>query len=349
MLFRKLFTLTLTIIFIFGCTVALPQFSAAAPPWGHPVFGHGKDRVTAAGVDEDVWKGPDEDGGEEDSQDIGERELENIEEEAEEQEEIDQGPAWARGEHPSLKGLYNAYQHLCCNGASLRAQERVLALIRARTVEEAVYALEEAVGDDETLEEVTSDEETCEALLEEANRLQEEVQQQFRESKKKAWALKKLGRVYARLGDRLAAEDALIQAAALTPEDKAVYEEINKLYAGIEMSEMPVFIKGKKVVFDVPPQVKNGRTLVPLRKFAESLGCTVDWDPVRKQVVVMQGAKKVVLGIGEKIATVNGRKVALDVPAQILNGRTLVPLRFVAESLDAQVDYYDESSMIVVK
>ncbi|MBO8128909.1 MAG: hypothetical protein H0Z39_06890 [Peptococcaceae bacterium] len=344
MLFRKLFTLTLAFIFTFGCAVALPQFSAAAPPWGHPVFGPGKDRVAAA-VDEDVYEGTDEDVDEEDDQDVGEEEQENI---YEEEQEIDQGPAWARDEHPSLKGLRIAYQNVVRNGASPRARERLQMLIQARTVEEAVYGLEDIVGDNETLEEVTGDEEVREALLGEANRLREEVRQQFREAKEKAWALKKLGRVQARLGDRLAAEDTLIQAAALAPEDKAVYGEINELYAGMEIPEMPVFIKGKKVDFDVPPQVKNGRTLVPLRKFAESLGCTVDWDPVKKQVVFVQGTKKVVLGIREKTAAVNGRKVALDVPAQVLNGRTLVPLRFVGESLDAQVDYYNESSMIVV-
>ncbi|MDI6631460.1 MAG: stalk domain-containing protein [Thermoanaerobacteraceae bacterium] len=48
---------------------------------------------------------------------------------------------------------------------------------------------------------------------------------------------------------------------------------------------MPLFIKRKKIEFGVPSRIVDGRTLVLLRKFAKSLGCAVEWDPVDRQVV----------------------------------------------------------------
>ena len=64
--------------------------------------------------------------------------------------------------------------------------------------------------------------------------------------------------------------------------------------------------------------------------------------------MLSQGTQVIVLGVGESTATVDGQEVELDVPALIVNGRVLVPLRFVSEALGARVDYYPASSMVVV-
>lgn len=315
-------------LFVFGCVLSVPRCSLAAVPGGHPAFGPGwmpgdkgksvaKEAYARDTVGEEVYG-------------------------------KDRGPAWARDEHPSLKGLRRAYENVCRNGASVMAQNVLKRLIEARSVTDSIYELEEATGDEETLEEITRDEEVQEALVQEAKRVREEARQQFREQKALARALEKIGRALDRLGDRLSAEETLVEAAAVAPEDRAVYDALNELYKRIGSTEMPVFIEGKKIEFDVPPRIVDGRTLVPLRKFAESLGCAVEWDPVDRQVVFVQGTKVMVLGVGRTSATIDGREVGLDVPPVIVNGRTLVPLRFVSEAVDAQVGYHAESKMVVV-
>lgn len=100
-----------------------------------------------------------------------------------------------------------------------------------------------------------------------------------------------------------------------------------------------VELNGRQVAFDVPPRIENGRTLVPLRAIFEALGAEVNWDPEARRVIATRGATAVSLPVGGSMATVNGRAVVLDVPAQIIDGRTLVPLRFVSETLGAQVGW----------
>lgn len=98
-----------------------------------------------------------------------------------------------------------------------------------------------------------------------------------------------------------------------------------------------VYVDGDRVGFDQPPVIQDGRTLVPLRGVFEEMGATVVWDAGARRVLANHGATQVILPIGSRTAIVNGQSLTLDVPAQIFGGRTLVPLRFVAESLGAEV------------
>jgi len=321
---RKLILLLTAFSFLFACLFAVPQASMAVPKKVHPVFGPG-------------WVP--------DAEDEVEDENEATDEEVD---EGDQGPPWARDEHPGLKGLRRAYENVLKNGASPVAQEVLRRLIEARTLTEEIYGLEETTENDETLEAVVGDEEVRDTLVQEAERIRAEIRQQFREEKAWAWALKKLGQAMYKLGDRTAAEEALVEAAGIAREDQAVYEVLDEIYAGTQGTEIPVFIRGKKMQFDVPPRIVNGRTLVPLRKAAETLGSTVAWDAANRQVVLSRGTQVIVLGVGKSTATVDGQEVELDEPAVIVNGRVLVPLRFVSEALGAQLDYYPASSMVVV-
>ncbi len=100
-----------------------------------------------------------------------------------------------------------------------------------------------------------------------------------------------------------------------------------------------VVIDGSPVFFDQPPAAIGGRVLVPLRGVFERLGAFVQWDPQSNTVTAVRGDTQVVLVIGSRQATVNGRAVLLDVPALIVGGRTLVPLRFVSEAMGARVDW----------
>ena len=97
---------------------------------------------------------------------------------------------------------------------------------------------------------------------------------------------------------------------------------------------------------DVAAVIVDGRTLLPARDIVDLLGGDVDWDGELRQVTINQGSTHVLLTIDSSTALVNGSPVTLDVPAQIINERTKVPLRFVAENLGVGVDFQDGTVII---
>jgi hypothetical protein len=97
-----------------------------------------------------------------------------------------------------------------------------------------------------------------------------------------------------------------------------------------------------------PPVSQGGRVLVPLRGVLEKLGAYVQYDSAARVITALKGDLNIRLPIGGRQATVNERPVSLDVPAQIVNGSTLVPLRFVAESLGANVEYNPAANAVAI-
>jgi len=104
-------------------------------------------------------------------------------------------------------------------------------------------------------------------------------------------------------------------------------------------AEIQVYVEGARLVLDVPPIIIDGRTLVPMRAIFETLGYKVDWNENIKQVTATRPDSSIILQIGNKQATLNGKTIELDVAALIQNGRTLVPLRFVGESSGKVVEW----------
>lgn len=98
-------------------------------------------------------------------------------------------------------------------------------------------------------------------------------------------------------------------------------------------------VKGQEVALPVAPFIENGRTLVPLRFIGENLGAGIQWEGTERRVTYTKGTKVVILWVGRREALVNGDTVVLDVPPVIVNDRTVVPLRFVANALDAKVEW----------
>ena len=96
------------------------------------------------------------------------------------------------------------------------------------------------------------------------------------------------------------------------------------------------FVPGAQII------VQNNRTLVPVRIISEVLGAKVDWDGNKRTVTVTGAGTFIILTIDSSQAAVNGQKVTLDAPATIFSDKTYVPLRFIAEALNAQVGYTDK-------
>jgi len=109
-----------------------------------------------------------------------------------------------------------------------------------------------------------------------------------------------------------------------------------------------VYLDGVLLSMDVPPQLVDGRTLVPLRAIFEALGAEVDWNPETQTVIGTRENTVVILTIGSTTPTVNGQIVPIDVPAQLVDGRTLVPLRFVAESFGVEVNWDGSTRTVTI-
>lgn len=93
------------------------------------------------------------------------------------------------------------------------------------------------------------------------------------------------------------------------------------------------------VTTDVAPVLMNNRTLVPMRALFEALNATVNWDGSTRTATATKGETVVSVQIGSNTAYVNNVATILDVPAQTIEGRTMVPARFIAESLGATVTW----------
>ncbi|MFU2158234.1 DctP family TRAP transporter solute-binding subunit [Caldisericum sp. AR60] len=99
------------------------------------------------------------------------------------------------------------------------------------------------------------------------------------------------------------------------------------------------YVDSKVVTLDSPPIIENGRTLVPFRFIGESIGANIGWDGTKKEVSYVFGDINLKLTIGSNKAVVNNVINMLDVPPKIVSGRTLVPVRFVTETLGAKVGW----------
>ncbi len=118
--------------------------------------------------------------------------------------------------------------------------------------------------------------------------------------------------------------------------------------APAQAADIKLVINGQPVQSDVPPIIVDSRTLVPVRVVSENLGALVSYDHETRTVSVDMGGTSIQLRLGSREAVVNGRVVLLDVPAQIIGSRTMVPLRFIGESLGAQVGWDQATRTVTV-
>ncbi|MBP6492557.1 MAG: N-acetylmuramoyl-L-alanine amidase [Clostridia bacterium] len=114
--------------------------------------------------------------------------------------------------------------------------------------------------------------------------------------------------------------------------------------------EYPVALQvdGQNVNAEVPPVIIKERTMIPARAVFESMGATVDWNEDARLVEVTMGSSEVQLTIDSSTAFVNGAQTTMEVPAMIIDERTLIPVRFVAESLDCGIDWNGDTRTVMI-
>lgn len=116
--------------------------------------------------------------------------------------------------------------------------------------------------------------------------------------------------------------------------------------SGLAVSAPTVVLNGQTLSFDTLPIIENGSTLVPLRAIFEPLGAQVEWDSQTQTVLAYTRNTEIKLILGHADAYVNGVMCTLSTPAKSVNGRTMVPLRFVSNALGAEVKW-DEAAQVI--
>ncbi len=164
--------------------------------------------------------------------------------------------------------------------------------------------------------------------------------------------------------------EELLNARINTPESKEVYEPEN-LYSS-ELLEEPVdekidvFIQIDNFLYiisyngerelkemDLAPFIEEYRTMVPIRFIAEGLGADIGWNGEEKKVIIDYKDKEIDFYIGNKSYTITSNGATetkqLDIAPEIVNGRTVIPLRAAAEAMGAKLTWNSDILMVVIE
>ncbi len=145
-------------------------------------------------------------------------------------------------------------------------------------------------------------------------------------------------------------QDIALNMTGFYYEDLCVAEKDGK-YGLLKLSKphsISVKLNWQKVYFDQLPVIDNDRTLVPVRAIFEALGAEVSWDGATRTVTATKDENVVSLTIDDVNAKVNGETEVLDVPAKIIGDRTMVPVRFIAQSFGAEVSWDGPTKTVMI-
>ncbi|WP_079914105.1 copper amine oxidase N-terminal domain-containing protein [Paenibacillus sp. 32352] len=212
--------------------------------------------------------------------------------------------------HQGYKGLLNAIDHVQDKPAGAVIAELLLTKYENKLTDEQRTKLEAIQAKDEALSAVAD-------LLEEQGSVSDAVYVQkdaVRANVKNIQAYKKLGKLYDKLGKK-----------------------------GVKL-----YVNGEEPSFEVAPFIREGSTLVPFRAIAEALKADVAWNEEERSVTVTRDGISVKLFIGSTTAYVDGKEVKLEVPAEIADGSTVVPVRFISEALKAAVNWEPDTTSVII-
>lgn len=107
-----------------------------------------------------------------------------------------------------------------------------------------------------------------------------------------------------------------------------------------------ILLDGKRIQPVAAPKIVDGAVLVPMRGLFEAQGAKLAWDGATKTVTATKGDAKLTYRLGESLANLNGRTLQVDVPGQVVDGHTLVPLRMVSEALGSTVVWEEDARTV---
>jgi tetratricopeptide (TPR) repeat protein len=189
---------------------------------------------------------------------------------------------------------------------------------------------------------------SAEMVLDLIKELRNELKTSSHTAVDKADALEQLSEVYDNIGQNENAVEVQKDAIKTNPHNLDSYKKLGQLLKTKGDKDIKGFVNGEQVIFDVLPVMQSNRTLVPFRAISQSLKAEVKWNQAEQSVTVSKNGVEVKLVIGSKIALVNGKEVTLDTAAQLIKGYTYIPLRFLSESFNAEVQWEPETQSVIV-
>ena len=147
--------------------------------------------------------------------------------------------------------------------------------------------------------------------------------------------------------------ESIVDASKTYRIEASAEKESSQTVIVLQIGKTSFTINGVAKALDSPSIIENGRTLLPIRAVIEALGGTVGWDATEKKVTVTLGSTTIELWISKNTARVNGITKPIDssnpkVVPEIINGRTMLPLRFVAENLGCDVNWNGTTNTITI-
>ncbi|MCG8540362.1 MAG: stalk domain-containing protein [Clostridia bacterium] len=140
----------------------------------------------------------------------------------------------------------------------------------------------------------------------------------------------------------------LIPLSIFSIKELSIAQAVTKYQYPSIHQNVRVKLDGHILNFDVSPIIIDGRTLVPFRVILETLGAKVGWHEDTRTVTAIKDDLIIELKIDSVEALLNKEKIDLDVPAMIKDGRTLIPVRFIAEALGCTVDWDVNSRTVMI-
>jgi hypothetical protein len=133
--------------------------------------------------------------------------------------------------------------------------------------------------------------------------------------------------------------------------------QLNQTAATIEAADPTVEVlpvekviaKGKSLKMDMPPVIKDGKVLVPVRAFSQAYGAEVQWNQEEHTITIVKEGIQIVLRTDSNIVLVNGVETDLGMPVKGINGRTVLPVGFLAEKLGLKTEVDPEDGTIEVE
>ncbi len=138
--------------------------------------------------------------------------------------------------------------------------------------------------------------------------------------------------------------DTILADEPVTPEELKLNQ--HKYSVILAIGNSTAFAGGEKKTLDVVPEIISDKTMIPLRFFSEGFGAEVGWNDKTRTATVTLDGNTASITVGKETMSANGEEKALESPAVIKNGRTLVPMRDIAEALGKQVLWVDGGLII---
>lgn len=145
--------------------------------------------------------------------------------------------------------------------------------------------------------------------------------------------------------------DRLLSDPAISPETAAavrstIYVTLDG--ALIHPKTVRGMVDGQPVTQYTEAQVRNNRTMVPVRRLAEVIGSDVIWDPEGNTITIVRGGNTIVMSLGSTAATLNGAPVQMDAAPYAEDGTTYIPVRYMAEFFGQRVEWVPQRQLVAI-